>query len=178
MAYQEVCFAGKRTIVCNDCVDNWDTLICMIANNSGDNVHAVLSSISAIHDPVKLHNRLLERRNDGIFATSIGSTTVGSASPYVSNRDIISPASSDYETDTDDDATITDWHPELLDDLDVDLDALISSMGETTASKPTGVTAKHMSKVWRIDSKTAEKTLDVTTQLLRRSDDPTLSRNF
>ena len=49
---------------------------CMITDNSGDNVHAVLSGILATHDPVKLHNRLLERRNDGIFATSIGSTTV------------------------------------------------------------------------------------------------------
>ena len=64
---------------------------------------------------------------------------MGSASPYFSNRDIIPPAASDDETDTDDDATITDWDPELLDDLDVDLDFLISSIGATTTSKPTGV---------------------------------------
>ena len=62
--------------------------------------------------------------------------------------------------------------------MDIDLDALISSVGVTTASNPTGVTAKHLSKVWRIDTKTSEKTLDITKKLLRRTDDPTLSQNF
>ena len=51
-------------------------------------------------------------------------------------------------------------------------------MKETTDSNPTGVTAKNLSKVWRIDAKTAEKTLDVTTQLLRWSDDPNLSQKY
>ena len=56
---------------------------CMIANNTCDNVHVVLSRISAIHDPVQLHEKLLERCNVGTFATTIGSTTVGFNYPYV-----------------------------------------------------------------------------------------------
>ena len=58
------------------------------------------------------------------------------------------------------------WDHNLLDDMNIELDALISSVGATAASKPTGVTAKHLSKVWRIDTKTAKKTLEVTKQLL------------
>ena len=46
--------------------------------------------------------------------------------------------------------------------MDIDLYSLISSVGETTASKPTGVTANNLSKVWWIDTRTAEKMLDVT----------------
>ena len=51
--------------------DDW-----VIANCS----NAVLSSISSIYDPIQLHDLFLERRNDGVFAASIGSTNVGSLS--------------------------------------------------------------------------------------------------
>ena len=81
------------------------------------------------------------------------------------------------DTDTDDNSTINEWDHELLDDMDIDLDELISSMGAKTTSTPTGVTVKYLSKIWRIGAKTAEKPLDVTTQLLHRSDDPNLSWN-
>ena len=152
----------------------------MIANNSYDNVHVVLSNILSIYDPVRLHENLLERCNVGAFAASIGSTTVGSTSPYVLDFDTVDSdnESSTNDNESDDDATITEWDQNLLDDMNIYLDALISSVGSTTASNPTGVTAKHLSKVWRIDTKTAEKTLDVRTQLLLWSDYPTLSRNF
>ena len=70
-----------------------------------------------------------------MFSASIGSEAVGSTSPYIS--DVVSVDSYD-ESDTgiDDDATITEWNQELLDDMDINLDALISSVGETTASSP------------------------------------------
>ena len=61
----------------------------MIANNSYNNVHVVLSSISSIYVPVRLHDNLLERPNKGAFAASIGSTTVGSTSPYVFDVDTV-----------------------------------------------------------------------------------------
>ena len=51
-------------------------------------------------------------------------------------------------------------------------------MRVTSSSKPTGVAAKHFSKVWRIDAKTAEKKLDVMTQHLRLLDDPNLYWNY
>ena len=142
----------------------------MIANNSCENVHIVLSNISFIYDPVQLNNNLLECRTVGVFATSIGSKTVGSTSTYVLDVDNVKTVDSDdeYDTDTDDGTTTTELDHALLDDMDIDLYALISSMGSTTVSKTTGVSANHLSKVWRIDTKTAENTLCVMNQLLRQ----------
>ena len=48
----------------------------------------------------------------------------------------------------------------------------------THAMPPKGVTAQDLSKVWRIDLATAKRTLQVTTQLQRRKDDPSLTRNY
>ena len=48
----------------------------------------------------------------------------------------------------------------------------------THARKPRGIDAAHLSKAWRIDLDAAERTLEVTSQLSRRSDDPKLSRNY
>ena len=170
MTVSAVISASESTTIDNTMDDNKppDFDKCMITNNSCDNIHAVLSSISSIYDPVKLHGKLLERRNVGVFAASIGSTTVGSTSPYVLDVDTIdSENDSEINNDKNNDATVTEWDHDLIDKMDINLDAMISSVGATTATKPKGVTAKHLSKVWRIDTKTAKKTLDVTTQLLR-----------
>ena len=123
----------------------------------------------SIYDPVRLYENILERRNVGAFSASIGLTTVGSTSPYVLNVDTVDSEdeSSTNDNGSYDDATSTEWDQNLLHNMAINLDALISSVGETAASKPTGVTAKNLGKVWCIDNKTAKKTLDVTTQLLR-----------
>ena len=111
---------------------------CMIASNSCDNLHVVLSSILIIYDPVQLHDNLFERRQVGAFAASIGSTTVGSPSPYILYVDTVD---SDDESSTDDnlsdgDATIIEWDQNILDDMEIDLDALISSVGEKPPQSP------------------------------------------
>ena len=104
---------------------------CMIVNNSCNNVHVILSSISSIYYPVRIHDNLLERRNVGAFSASIGSTNVGSTSPYVLDVDTVDSddESSTDDNESDDDATITEWDQNILDDMDIDLDALISSVG-------------------------------------------------
>jgi hypothetical protein len=51
-------------------------------------------------------------------------------------------------------------------------------LSATHAGKTKGVDATHLSKMWRIDLKTAERTLDVTSQNSKRVDNPTLSRNY
>ena len=147
---------------------------CMIANNTYDNVHVVLWSISAIHDPVQLYTKLLERRNVGTFAATIGSTTVGSNSPYVWEEDDTISTNDSSNDDATNDDLIDDFD---IDNFKIDLDEMVSMMVSTISSKPTGVTAEHLSKIWRIDTKTVEKTLDITTQLLHRYQDPTLLRN-
>ena len=73
----------------------------------------------------------MERRNVGALAASIGLTTVGSTSPYVLDVDTVDSddESSTNDNENDDDATITEWDQNLLKDLDIDLDALISCVG-------------------------------------------------
>ena len=48
----------------------------------------------------------------------------------------------------------------------------------TSASKPTGITAEALSKIWRIDQATAARTLKVTTQLNTQGGSENLSRHF
>ena len=43
---------------------------------------------------------------------------------------------------------------------------------------PKGVTAGHLSKVWRISEEVAQRTLDVTTQLNKQDADTSFSRHF
>ncbi len=57
---------------------------------------------------------------------------------------------------------------------DVDLFETFATHAET----PKGVTAEHLSKVWRISHEDAAKTLNVTTQLNKRSIDASLSHRF
>ena len=84
-------------------------------------MHVVLSSISAIYDPIQLYYKLLERRTVGAFYTSIRSTTVGFNSLYVLDVDTVTTFVNDdeYETDTDDNTTITKWDHKLLDNMDI-----------------------------------------------------------
>ena len=133
---------------------------CITDESTCDNNYAVLAGVSLIYDPVRLYDLMLERRDAGVFAASIGSTTVGHVGSYLIEDENVSLLDSDT----------------LLSDDDLMSDTF--AVGATTASKPQGVSAKHLSKVWRIDFKTAENTLDVTTQLLRQYEDPTLSQNY
>ena len=51
-------------------------------------------------------------------------------------------------------------------------------MAATHAERPKGVTAEHISKIWRISEEEARRTLEVTTQLNKQDAESTLSRNF
>jgi hypothetical protein len=46
------------------------------------------------------------------------------------------------------------------------------------AGRPNVITATHLSKVWKIDVKTAKRTIEVTAQLRQHEADATLSRNY
>ena len=54
-------------------------------------------------------------------------------------------------------------------------DIMISA---THAIRPTVIEASHLFKIWRIGLDSAKRTLEVTSQHIRRSNNPTLSRNF
>ena len=59
----------------------------------------------------------------------------------------------------------------------MDFDDLFEISGVSGKSKP-GVTAKHLSKIWRIDESTAERTIDVTSQLLKQEATDRMPQNF
>ena len=52
-----------------------------------------------------------------------------------------------------------------------------TTVGVTTEGHPRGVTVKILSKIWLIDTKMAEKTLQVTTQLNLNGENTSFARN-
>ena len=46
------------------------------------------------------------------------------------------------------------------------------------ARKSKGFDAANIAKIWQTDHKMAEKTLDITTENIQRTDDPKLSINY
>ena len=110
----------------------------------------------------------------------IGSTTVCSTSNYIIDDTNDEELGNELSDDDNICATVTKWDTKLLDDFNVGLDNLISGefVGATVGTKSQDVSAKHLSKVWRIDPNTAQNTLEITTQLLQRNDKQNLSRKY
>ena len=66
--------------------------------------------------------------------------------------------------------------PSQSDDGNIDIDdAFITA---ATASIPQGITTSQLSKVWRIDIPTAEKTLELTTQRIAQPSNERLRHNY
>ena len=134
---------------------------------AADNVSSTLGSISntlLVHD---LSWYMCERERDGHFAASIGST-----------NSIVSQYISDSKPDDDDSSSADD---DMTFDLDSEgvqeqVEEFLSHV--TNASRPRGVTPKHLSKVWRISTEDARRTIETTTQTSVRTQDPTLSHNY
>ena len=100
---------------------------------------------------------------------------------YLTEDDLATETSSDdiiIESDpVDEDET------QALDDLydrvtrgEIDLNTIMASA--THAEKSKGVDPAHLSKIWKIDLKMAERTLDVVSQFSKRTDDPKLSGKY
>jgi hypothetical protein len=105
----------------------------------------------------------------------------------VSKGEYLTKDDSATETSSDDNVIESDSDNEdenqALDDLydrvtrgEIDLDTI--TVSATHARKSTGVDPAQLSKIWKIDLKTAERTLDVVSQFSKRTDDPKLSRNY
>jgi hypothetical protein len=73
------------------------------------------------------------------------------------------------------------FDPLFCPELDLIIDEISSTRATikaTMAGRPNGVTAKHLSKVWKIDVGTAKQTIEVTTQFRQHEADASLSRNY
>ena len=119
-------------------------------------VASVLAGISPIIDPVTLASALDDRGILGRFSASIGSTNA-------------------YN-----EKYLFEVSPDPINEVSAigELDFEYFSAGATHAEPSKGVSAEQLSKVWRIDVDVAKRTLDITTQRCKRSDDPTLNRNY
>ena len=65
-----------------------------------------------------------------------------------------------------------------LEGFNNDEDDSIFELSEAHADTPKGVTAEHLSKVWRISDEAAQQTLEVTTKLNKQDVNASLSRRF
>lgn len=101
-----------------------------------------------------LANSLNERANLGEFCASAGATNGFYG-------DVLFPDMNDGDT---------------LELGHVDLDDFMAC--STTADASRGVTPAHLSKVWRIDHETAERTINATSQRCVRTESNHLSRNY
>ena len=143
-----------------------------------DQVSSVLGEVSPILDDQVLYQRLQARSTLEKFQMSIGSTNA------TENKFLYREEEEPNDTDSAMSIESTEENDEeILDGLfvsatkgEIDLDSIMISA--THAGKPKGIDAEHLSKVWRIDLEAAQRTLEVTTQHSRRTDNPTLSRNY
>jgi hypothetical protein len=145
-----------------------------------DEVSSILASVSPILDNQILYGCLAARADLGKFKASIGSTDI-SGGEYLIYDDSATETSSDdnmIQSDSDDED-----EDQALDELykratkgEIDLDTIMVSA--THAGKSKGVDPAHLSKIWKIDLKMAERTLDVVPQNNKRTDKPKLSRNY
>ena len=106
-------------------------------------------------DPESLAEHLTSQNNISNFAISVGSTTCHPW-PYLFDDPTEPQPNNDSRT--------------------FDPTPILCSTTATTRTK--GFTAEHLSRVWRIDIPTAKRTIENTTQLCRRTENPTLSRNY
>jgi hypothetical protein len=145
-----------------------------------DEASCVLAGVSPTLDDQVLHGRLAEQAEMGRFKVAIGSTNALEGECLVETVD----KDSDSDSDKDEDQTLDEEdEDQALDDLfetvtkgEIDLDKTMISAAHAGTSK--GVDPAHLSKTWKIDLKTAERTLEVVTQGSKRTDDPKLSRNY
>ena len=143
---------------------------------SGDCVSSTLGSISNTLVDLEFSRHMCEKERDGWIAASIGSTNT-LQSRYISD----SENEADEQSHNDSTCNDVDDCFDLPSNLDGDganerVDEFFSH--STNASRPQGVTPEHLSKIWRISHEDAKRTIDTTTQMPVRTQDPTLLRNY
>ena len=143
---------------------------------SGDCVSSTLGSISNTLVDLELSRHMCEKELDGRIAASIGSTNT-LQSRYISDSD------TEADEQSHDDSTCNDVDKCFDSFSDLDGDGANERVDEffshsTNASRPRGVTPEHLSKIWHISHEDAKRTIDTTTQMSVRTQDPTLLRNY
>ena len=144
-----------------------------------------LMSTRAAIDPYELCSMMAERHEDTKFMEAVGATYPYKGKEHFDDIAVETVESKeDTETDDNDDSdnssmsdTESESETESIHFSDEEaLDAFMVSAAH--AGKPKGVSAEHLSKIWRIDLESAKNTLKVTTQGCNRTVDPAFTRNY
>jgi hypothetical protein len=150
---------------------------------AADEISSVLAGISPIYDDAVLYQRLTAQSDLGKFQVSVGSKDAPNSAYLVSDDDTVATDLSTDLSKDDDGMELEDGYDQLLDDIyetsmrgEIDLDDIM--VKAAYARRHQGSDAEHLSKVWRISTEAAERTLDITTENSKRTDDPKLSRNY
>jgi len=133
-----------------------------------DSIGASISTVTSMSHTLttgcnSFENKVCNAAAISDFKMSIGST---SAIPPIED-DLFRSSPVSFQVDLDD-----------LESMIEDISASSADIKATMVGRPTGVTAKHLPKVWKIDVETAKKTIEVTTQLRQHEADASLSRNY
>ena len=154
--------------------EHYDGMRILAILRSADNVSSTLGSISNTLVDQDLSQYMCEKERDGRIAASIGSTNT-LASRYISDSEPEdNEPHDDNSTCKDDDMS--------FESFDLESEGAHEKVEEffshvTNASRPHGVTPKHLSKIWYISQEDARRTINTTTQTSVRTQDPTLSHN-
>jgi hypothetical protein len=124
-----------------------------------DQVAGSLSSISAALDPFTFTKGVVNDVSVSNFKISVGATSA------------IPPDEPDNLWIDEEPISMTI----NLDNLDDSIASLESKIG-AVGKHPKGVSANHLSKIWSIDTDTAKRTIDVTTQLCKHGETDHLRR--
>jgi hypothetical protein len=149
--------------------------------SAADQIASVMAGVSPILDDQVLYGRLSAKADLGKFKASIDSTNA-TKGEYLLDDDSATQPLTDYNM-SDSHSESNEGNQHDLDKLydrvtqgEIDLDKIMTSAAH--AGKTRGVDPTHLSKMWRIDLKTAKQTLEVVSQSSKRVDDPKLSRNY
>ena len=136
-----------------------------------------LSTQEEAHVGDSLVEMLTEQAKLGQYSISIGATTAH-RSEYLVEDDNPGEASDDESNTSAISLTASVITEVLKHDAsgEIDIDKVMMSAAHARPRKD--VTAEHLSKIWRIDLKAAQRTLDVTSQGSMRKENPSLSRNY
>ena len=133
-----------------------------------DDVAATISAITSTSHILSADCNSFEDKINNAAAISDFKMSIGSTNTVPPTEDpLFSPGPVSFQFDPDDLNSIID---EISSPGAIVKTAMVGS--------PTGVTAKHLSKVWKIDIETAKRTIEVTTQLRQHEADASLSRNY
>ena len=146
----------------------------MTLSQNYDQISSVLSEISSVLDQNIMCNLLERQAEVSAFQEVIGSTDVGTEYNLIDDNSSTSTSTSEndelHDMGSEDEVDFI-WQ---LDNPEVD-QVMAAGVAATT---PNGVDASHLSKIWRIRTEDAKRTLAVTSQHGQCAQDPTLSQNY